>query len=60
MSIQCIDTLPDYMGEGGFEYSDVANTRKIHTAVRSRLHSSQKQATTKSISQKKHQLCKIM
>jgi hypothetical protein len=45
MALQCVDTLLDYMGQRGFEYSDITATRKIHTAVRRSLNSSQKPVT---------------
>jgi hypothetical protein len=35
----------DYMGQGGFEYSDITAAGKIRTAVRKSLNSSQKQVT---------------
>jgi hypothetical protein len=45
MVLQCVDTLPVYMGQRGFEYSDVTTARKIYTATRRSLSSFQKQAT---------------
>jgi hypothetical protein len=45
MSLQCVDTLLDYMGQTGLKYSDITAARKIRTAVRRSLHSSQKQLT---------------
>jgi hypothetical protein len=39
MALQCADTLLDYMGQRGFEYSDIIAARKIHTAMRSSLNS---------------------
>jgi hypothetical protein len=44
--LQCVDTLLDYMGQSGFEYSDITAARKIYTAVKRSLNSSQKQAIT--------------
>jgi hypothetical protein len=35
-------TLLNYMGQRGFEYSDITATRKICTAMRRSLNSSQK------------------
>jgi hypothetical protein len=58
MTPQCVDTLLDYMGQRGSEYSDITATRRIHTAIRRRLNSSQKQVTTANYSQNKCQLCK--
>jgi hypothetical protein len=45
MALQCVDTLLDYVGQRGFEYSDITAASKIHTAVRRSLNNSQKQAT---------------
>jgi hypothetical protein len=56
MVLQCVDTLLDYMGHRGFEYSDITAVRKICTAVRS-LNSSQEQATIRNYFFKCH-LCK--
>jgi hypothetical protein len=42
MVLQCVDTLLDYMGQRGLKYSDIAAARKIRTAVRRSLNSSQK------------------
>jgi hypothetical protein len=44
MVLQCVDTLLDYMGQRGFEYSDITATSKIDTAMIRSLNSSQKQA----------------
>jgi hypothetical protein len=40
MALQCADTLPDYMSQKGFKYSNIKASRKICTAMR-RLNSSQ-------------------
>lgn len=45
MAMQCVDTLQDYMCQKGSRYSHITAARKIHTAVRNKLNSSQKQAT---------------
>jgi hypothetical protein len=45
MALQCVDTLLDYMGQRVFEYSNITDTRKIFTAVRTSLNNLQKQAT---------------
>jgi hypothetical protein len=34
MALRCVDTLLDYMGQKGFEYSDITAARKIRAAVR--------------------------
>jgi hypothetical protein len=33
MALKCVDTLLDYMGETGFEYSDIRAARKNRTAM---------------------------
>lgn len=40
MMLQNVDNLLAYVGQRGFEYSDVAAARKIHTAVRRSLSNS--------------------
>jgi hypothetical protein len=40
------NTLPDYVGQKRFKYSDITSDSKICTAVNSSLNSSQKQVTT--------------
>jgi hypothetical protein len=45
MALHCVDTTTDYMGKRRVEYSDIKAARKIRTAVRRSLSSSQKQAT---------------
>jgi hypothetical protein len=57
MGLQCVDTLLDFMGQRGFEYSEIIATRKICTAVRRSLQNKQSLHT---ISQNKPQLCKNM
>jgi hypothetical protein len=39
MVLQCADTLLDYMGQRGFEYSDITATRIICSTVRRSLNS---------------------
>jgi hypothetical protein len=36
MVLQCVDTVLKYMGQRGFEYSDITATRKIRTIRRRR------------------------
>jgi hypothetical protein len=57
MVLQCVDTLLDYMGQRGFEYSDITPTRKMCTAMRRNLNNSQNKQPLQSVSQNKHQLC---
>jgi hypothetical protein len=45
MVLHCADTLLDNMGQRGFKYSDITAARKIRTAVRWSLNSSQKHVT---------------
>jgi hypothetical protein len=40
MTLKCVDTLVDYMGQSGFECSDSTAARKIHTAIRRSLNTS--------------------
>jgi hypothetical protein len=42
MTLQRVDTLLDYVSQRYFEYSDITAARKIHTAMRRSLNSSQK------------------
>jgi hypothetical protein len=43
MALQCVDTVLDYMGQRGFEYSDITAARKIYTAMGKSLSTSQNQ-----------------
>jgi hypothetical protein len=45
MVLQCVDTLLGYIGQKEFKFSDITVTRKLSTAVRRILNSSQKQVT---------------
>jgi hypothetical protein len=51
-TLQCVDTLLDYMGQKGF----ITAVRKIHTVMRRSLNSSQKQSTLQTSSQNNSQL----
>jgi hypothetical protein len=45
------------MGQRRFEYSDITAARKIHTAMKRSLNSSQKQVTITHYFSKQQQLC---
>jgi hypothetical protein len=45
MALQSVDSETDYVGQRWFEHSDITAIKKIHTALRRSLNSSQQQGT---------------